>query len=345
MRFYTKQHKYYCGIDLHTKTMYACIVDNKNNIIAGKNMRCSPIALQTFLKKYKKDIIVGAECIFSWYWLADYCASIGVPFILGHALYMRAIYGGKAKNDKIDAQKIAFLLKGGNFPLAYTYPMEMRKVRDLLRRRNKLVQDKSEYLAHIQLTNYQYNLSPVSVKSDRKCNTKEVVDHFQDSVVKENVKTDLEMSLLLKTKIEQLERHIMKIAKGRHLRELSTLKTIPGCGRVLSLVFLYEIQDISRFPSVQQFCSYARLVKSKKESAGKIYGTQGGKIGNAHLKWAFSELTYLFIRELEQAKKFVERKSKKYGKSKALAILSHRLGRAMFFMLKRKKVFDVKVFF
>jgi transposase len=52
---------------------------------------------------------------------------------------------------------------------------------------------------------------------------------------------------------------------------------------------IYEIHDIRRFPSVQEFASYCRLVKSKKESAGKLDGTSGNKIGNAHLKWAFSE--------------------------------------------------------
>ena len=56
----------------------------------------------------------AVECIFTWYWLADLCAREGIPFVLGHALYMKAIHGGKAKNDKIDAQKIAVLLRGGH---------------------------------------------------------------------------------------------------------------------------------------------------------------------------------------------------------------------------------------
>jgi len=60
--------------------------------------------------------------MFSWYWLADLCREQGIHFVLGHALYMKAIHGGKAKNDRIDADKLARLLFGGNFPLAYTYP-------------------------------------------------------------------------------------------------------------------------------------------------------------------------------------------------------------------------------
>ena len=68
---------------------------------------------------------------------------------------------------------------------------------------------------------------------------------------------------------------------------------------------LYEIGDISRFPSVQKFASYCRLVKCKAESAGKLYGTQGNKIGNAHLKWAFSEAAVLYLRGNEKAQRYL----------------------------------------
>ena len=77
--------------------------------------------------------------------------------MLGHALYMKAIHGGKTKNDKIDAQKIAVLLRGGMLPQAYVYPAAMRAPRDLLRRRTHLLRKRAELLAHIQNTNSQYN--------------------------------------------------------------------------------------------------------------------------------------------------------------------------------------------
>jgi transposase len=108
---------------------------------------------------------------------------------------------------------------------------------------------------------------------------------------------------------------------------------------------LYEIGDISRFPTVQSFCSYSRLVKCPKESAGKLYGYGGQKMGNAHLKWAFSEATALFMRESKLAKAFVAKHEKKHGKGKAMSILAHRLGRAVYFVIKRKDAFDVKYFF
>src|SRR5262249_48564064 len=88
----------------------------------------------------------------------------GVAVVLGHALYMRAIHGGKAKNDPIDAEKIARLLRGGNLPVAYVYPKAMRATRDLLRRRTFLVRKRAELLAHLVNTNSQYNLPPLTKK-------------------------------------------------------------------------------------------------------------------------------------------------------------------------------------
>src|SRR3954447_2652405 len=102
--------------------------------------------------------------MFAWYWLADLCQEEKIPFVLGHALYMKAIHGGKAKTDKIDAHKIAVLLRGGMLPQAYVYPKGMRETRDLLRRRTFLVRRRAEALVHLVNTNSQFNLPPFPKK-------------------------------------------------------------------------------------------------------------------------------------------------------------------------------------
>ena len=58
------------------------------------------------------------ECRFTWEWLADLCQQEGMAFVLGQALDMKAIPGGKARHDKIEAHKIAVSLRGGMFPQA-----------------------------------------------------------------------------------------------------------------------------------------------------------------------------------------------------------------------------------
>ena len=119
MRFYTQQHRHTCGIDLHARSLYVCLLDDTGKILLHKNIRATPEALLKLIDSYRDDLVIGVECMFAWYWIADLCAQQGIEFVLGHALYMKSIHGGKAKNDRIDSEKIARLLKGGMFPLAY----------------------------------------------------------------------------------------------------------------------------------------------------------------------------------------------------------------------------------
>jgi len=107
MKFYTKQHPFYCGIDLHADAMYVCILDSCGEIVVHKNIPTTPKAFLRLIKPFRERLVVGCECMFSWYWLADLCCDEGIDFVLGHALYMRAIHGGKAKNDKIDSHRNA----------------------------------------------------------------------------------------------------------------------------------------------------------------------------------------------------------------------------------------------
>jgi hypothetical protein len=113
MRFYTNTHKHYCGIDLHARTMYVCILDSEGTILLHRNMPCDPEKFLRAIAPYRDDLVVAVECMFTWYWLADLCAREGIAFVLGHALYMKAIHGAKAKNDKIDSLKISSPIVSG----------------------------------------------------------------------------------------------------------------------------------------------------------------------------------------------------------------------------------------
>ena len=344
MQFYTKQHKYYCGIDLHTKKMYVCILDEKGEVREHRNMDTDRVTFLKTIAPFREDIAVAVECMFAWYWIADLCQKEGIPFVLGHALYMKAIHGGKAKNDKIDSKKIAVLLRGGMIPMSYVYPEKMRATRDLMRRRNHLMRKRAELLAHIQNTNSQYNLDEpfgrIAVPSKRG----DIVGSFDDPAVKKSMEVDLQVIATYDTMLTDLERTILKLAQYHDPVSYALLQSVYGIGRIGALTILYEIEDIRRFPRVQDFVSYSRLVKCAHESNGKKYGNGGNKIGNAHLKWAFSEAAVLFLKGNDPAKRYYERLVRKHGKGKALSILAHKLGRAVYFILKNKEAFDQEKF-
>lgn len=344
MRFYTGQHQHYCGVDLHARTMYLCILNQKGDKLLHQNLATEPAAFLAAIEPFREDLIVGVECMFAWYWLADLCAGEGIAFVLGHALYMKAVHGGKSKTDRIDAEKIVRLLRGGTFPVAYVYPAAMRATRDLLRRRMYLVRKRAELLAHIRLTNIQYNLPPIEKRLDRKSNRLDLAKRFPKGSVQHLIETDLAVIDALNPVIKQLEAHILKQAKRHDPKTLYLLQSIHGVGPILGLTLLYEIHTIDRFAQVGPFLSYSRLVKGQQASAGKLKGSKGGKMGNAYLKWAFSEATSLLLRDLPPVHKQLQRLTQKYGKDKARARLHQKLGRTVYYMLKKEQLFDVERF-
>ena len=157
---YNTQHQFYCGVDLHARSMFVHILDKKGKTVFEEDLPADPDEFLHAIKPFRKNIVVGCECMFAWYWVADLCEKEKIPFVLGHALAMKHIHGGKAKSDKIDAGKLAAMLRGGLFPMAYVYPKAKRQTRDLLRRRSFFVRQRSQLIAHIVNTNSQFNLPP-----------------------------------------------------------------------------------------------------------------------------------------------------------------------------------------
>ena len=101
MRFYNRQHRHYCGIDLHVKTMYVCILDATGQVLVHRNVPSTPEALLEVVAPYRDDLVVAAECMFTWYWLADVCAAEGILFVLGHALAMKPSTAGKPRTTRL----------------------------------------------------------------------------------------------------------------------------------------------------------------------------------------------------------------------------------------------------
>ena len=86
MRFYAGQHRFYCGVDLHTRTLSLCVLDSAGTIALEVTLPPDPDRLVSTLAPYRDGLVVGCECLFAWYWLADLCAEQGIPFVLRDSL-------------------------------------------------------------------------------------------------------------------------------------------------------------------------------------------------------------------------------------------------------------------
>ncbi len=341
MKFFTGTHKYYCGIDLHTRFMYLCIINSLGEILYHKNHRADAANLLRALRPFREDVVVCAECIYTWYWLADVCADEEIPFVLGHAAAMRMIYGAKTKSDKVDSEKIARLLGAHMIPESYVYPSGMRETRSLLRRRMGLVYTRADYLAHLTCIRQQYNLESLGKNLGRKKNREGILSSFPEGDIARLAEVDLAVVDQLDPILYDLELYIEKRAMVTDPSQLKIIRSVPGIGKILGLVMMYEIHDINRFKSEKQFSSYARLIGCQAESGGKKLGVKGRKVGNVYLKWAFNEAAMIFLRGNEIAEKYKKRLENKHGKARMYSIVAHRLGVTIYHMLKNRQVFDI----
>jgi transposase len=206
------------------------------------------------------------------------------------------------------------------------------------------MRQRAELLAHIQNTNSQYNLPEFGKKLTYKGNRGGVEEHFPDPSVRMAIAIDVSLVDHYDRLLGEVELYITRSAKAHDVQTFARLQSVPGIGQISALVLLYEIHDIQRFPRVQDFVSYYRLVQSAKESNGKRLGASGKKIGNVHLRWAFAEAAVLFIRQNQPGKTYFTKLEHKHGKAKALTVLAHKLGRAVYYLLTREQAFDLQRF-
>lgn len=347
MKYYTSTTQYNCGIDLHARQMYVCLMDRQGNKLVHTNIRHNDFAF--FLKliaPYRHDLTVCAECMFGWYWLADACQDAGLNFVLAHALYLKAIHGGKNKNDRLDSEKIAHLLRSNLIPPSYVYPASMRPLRALLRQRTFFVWRRSDLLARLQSHQLAHNRPTLTGRNryNRDRWEQQLLEHEDHPVRKLALQNELALVRHFDEQIIALETQLQKLTRQHAQRDYTLLKTVPGIGEYLGLTLLYEIGDIGRFPTVKDFLSYCRLVKGTVASAGKIKGLRGAKLGNPYLRWAFGEAAVIAKRDHKLMGPLAQRLEARMGgnKFKANTVLAIKLARAVYFMLRNKTVFDAE---
>ena len=345
MRFAKVESKYYCGIDLHSRSMYISVMDKEGEVLFQRNMPNKIDIFKKYVERFRPEMAVGVESSCYYYWLADACKEADIPFYVGHAYYMKAINGGKVKNDRVDSRKIADLLRCNLFPLAYDYPREMRITRDLLRRRHFFMWRRASTYSHLQVICRQQGIievEPKIVKDKQRRN--QLLKLFDDQELQMMISLDLMFIEFLDPVIANLERHIQQKARHHNHLDYQLLRSIPGVGEILSLIILYETHAIKRFKAVQRYSSYCGVVKCERSSGGKPLGAKNTKIRNPYLKWAFGEIILKAQVSEPKIGKLYERLKAKYGIGRAKSIIAHRFAVATYFMLKNKQAFDVERF-
>ena len=326
---YPTQHPLYGGIDLHARTMYVCMLGQDGEGVLHRNMPARPDALLKAMAPSRDHMVIAVACLLTWYGLAALGAQAGLPFVLGHALSMQAIHGGKATHDTSDSQNIAVLLRGGMLPQASVSPAAMRAPRDLLRRRRPLMRTRAALLAHLQHTQSQDPLPEIGQQLASKGQRHGVAARVLAPAVQKSIEVDL----ALMDHDDRLRNEValpsVQTAKQHQAHALSRRPSVPGIGQIVRLVLRDEMHEITRFPRVQDGVSSCRLGKGAKASAGKRDGPSGTKMGHASLTGACSAAAVLLLRNHAQGQQCLARVENKHGQGQALTIWAPKVARAV----------------
>ncbi|SMF14077.1 Transposase [Alteromonadaceae bacterium Bs31] len=315
----------YCGIDLHSNNSVICVINDNDKRLKEVKIDNNIDLVIKALSRYKKRLkAIAVESTFNWYWLVDGLHDAGFKVLLVNTAKVVQYEGLKRTDDRYDAFHLAHLLRLGILPTGYIYPKQERSLRDLLRKRMQIVQDRSRDI--IRLKSFYQLHTGETLRADKIKAKKYTIPTIGDDNTQLNIQVTTQLIRSATEQIKVLEKNIACQLVGS--ADLINLKTVPGIGDILGETILLETGDIKRFGKPGNYSSYARCVDSRRLSNGKIKGRNNRKNGNRYLAWAFIEAANFAIRRSDKAKAFYTRKAKEASSIVARKALAQKLATA-----------------
>lgn len=329
-------------MDLHSSNVYVGIVNQAGEKVTGLRLPCRLKDVLEYLSFYKNDIVtIAVESTFNWYWLVDGMIADGYNVVLANPGAMKQYSGLKHTNDKTDAFFIAELLRLDILPTGHIYPLKMRAVRDLLRRRQTFVHQKTTHILSIKSAIMRSCALSLSRSAMQKLKLEDIDRIIPDNeILNFTLKRSLEMIQFIKLEIKVIEDCLMdKISLHK---EFLQLKTAAGIGKILGMTIMLETGNIDRFAKVGNYTSYCRCTSSKCSSNGKTKGKNNAKNGNKYLSWALVEVATQAIIHYPEPNKFYQRKKARRNSAVAIKAIAAKMSKAIYYMLKNDQPFDMK---
>ena len=334
----------YSAIDLHSNNSYVVVSDEEDRILLERRFPNDLPTIGRALEPFAEEVVgVAVESTFNWYWLVDGLMDLGYRLHLVNTSAVQQYEGLKFTDDRHDARWLAHLLRLGILPTGYIYPREDRAVRDLLRRRSKLVKQKTASMLAIKNLLARNTSRSYSANEVKKLRPEDVGDLLANEEQALAVQSTLRVLDTLREEIDVLSRAAKK--RGKLRRAFRGLTSIPGVGDTLGLTICYETGQISRFATVGQYASYCRCVRTERTSNGRKKGAGNRRNGNPYLSWAFSEAAHFATRFQPAARRFYDRKKAKTNSIVANRALAHKLARAAYFIMRDETVYKPELLF
>ena len=331
------------GIDLHSNNSHLTVIDQERRAVYKRKLGNDLPSITRALEPFRAELrSVVVESTYNWYWLVDGLMEAGYRVQLANPSAIRPYSGLKHTDDDDDAAWLAELSQLGILREGYIYPKEQRPVRDLLRKRSQLVEQRTRNLLSIQTQIQRSTAKRMSANDVKKLDSNTLSTLISNSDTALAIDSNLRVLQCLSEQIAVLERTVLSRVQLRE--EFRLLQTIPGVGRILALTTMLEVGEIRRFPTVGDFASYCRCVDSARWSNGKKKGEGNVKNGNPYLCWAWVEAANFAVRYCAAIERFFQRKmaqGAQGGRTLALKATAHKLCRAGYYIMRDQVPFDL----
>ena len=332
----------YCGMDLHGDNVFCTVMDREFRPVFERRLPNDLEVVLEALEPYRKRLAgVAVESTYNWYWLVDGLQAHQYPARLANPARMQENIGLKNANDKTDARFVAKQMVMGVLPEGYIYPKEERAVRDLLRRRMRLVQMRTGEWLSLEGQVARHSGKDLGLEALRGLEAGELNRLLgNDPLVLEAAQISYRHIAFLDREIRQIEKAVegrVKLADG-----YARLLGVPGIGRILAMTIRLETGPITRFPGPGNYASYCRAVKTEHTSNERKKGEGNSKSGNRYLAWAYVEAANFAVRYSPELRAWYQRKAARTKRVVALKALANKLAKACYFILRDGVEFDVK---
>ncbi len=304
---------YYSGIDLHTDNSFITTQDDTGSVVKQERVINDTEVVLAYFRSLPGPQIAVVESTSGWYWLNDLLEANGIELLLAHAKYLKAIAYAKVKTDKADSNTLATLLRQNLIPRAHKISRDLRGLRDTMRLRLRLVQQRTACLRRIDSINVKFNSTAVP---DPYRFQLSVLEHTRDTFT---------------CQIQALERSLHPVLIPNE--DIQHLLAVPGIGKLTAFTLYLEIDGISRFASDKHFVSYCRLVPAA-ENSNRHQRQRSSKDGNKYLKIAFTEAAVHAIQFYPEFKSFSARLTRRSNKTIARTVVAKELARIVYDLLK-----------
>ncbi len=336
--------KLYAGIDLHSSNNFIGVINEKDERLFQKKMPNELNQVLAALNPFKKELeSIVVESTYNWYWLVDGLMENGYKVNLANPNAIQQYEGRKHRDDKWDSFWLAHLKRLDILPEGYIYPKDERHVRDALRRRQLFVQHRTSHILSLQSAITRNHGYKMSVREIKRLNESDASNLFNDPFLVMTARNNISVIRFLDNKIDEIECEVLSHTKLRP--EFDKLLTVPGIGKILGLTIMLEVGDIRRFPTVGNYSSYCRAVKSIRLSDNKKKGEGNKKNGNKYLSWAYVEAANAAKRSYPEITRFYERKKAKRNNIVAIKALSNKLARASYYVMRDKVSYNAEKLF